>query len=277
MRLAHARLILAFLAVSLTWNLAYAQPDASRHDDINWLREELERKNSTLKSFDAELARLGGVMDAHRSGYLNAISAGNEYAIFKYAHFRWLDGNARAIFTWQIIVLYVISILTFALVSGAIFFSLRGLRKSLPSSAGGRAQTQAVLHLVDTVAKSDMDPDSKKGFVDTVLGDMKDKDTTLRINSTGIEVVTATSWVLVLVIAFGYLYLFVSEVMDIDEVSFGLPKGVESPASQANVQQAQTAQPSAVPTASNSTSYDGAETPVGSPDCSGEGCDPPGE
>ncbi|WP_234463825.1 hypothetical protein [Paracoccus caeni] len=112
------------------------------------------------------------------------------------------------------------TIITFIVASLAIATALLGLR---PSFRILGARTELEVEIDGLVAEIGGEAEKILGAKERLLGRFAGLSTDINIGPSGIRVTSAATWMIVLMIAFVYIYLFITEVMEIREVNSGAP------------------------------------------------------
>jgi hypothetical protein len=227
-------------------------------NSVDTEKADLRRENEELRTRNADyLKALEAASQLVDVNFIAALREQNNYAIEKYRHLAWLDGYAKQLFVWQIVALWVLSFITLIVTLMAIGTALSGLRTSFRILGSRTELEQEIDGLVSSLGA---DPQSASAAKEKLLIKFSGSAASIDVGPSGIKVTSAATWVIVLLIAFGYLYLFVTEVMDIKEINFGMPEtGAMS--------QTDSAPSGGTPTGKS-------EAP---PTCEGEECDRPGD
>jgi hypothetical protein len=219
---------------------------------------DLRRENQELRTKNADyLKALEEASQLIDVNFIDAMREQNNYAIEKYRHLSWLDGYAKKLFVWQITALWGLSAITLAVTLMAIVTALSGLKTSFRIMGSRTEMEQEIDGLFSGLGA---DPQSASAAKERLLSKFSGSAADIDVGPSGIKITSAATWVTVLLIAFGYLYLFVTEAMNISEINFGMPET-------GGVSQTDSAPP-------GRTSNGKTEPP---PTCEGEACDRPGD
>lgn len=258
-------LVSALLLTMFLWPDRAPERASQTVSTIDQLREDIEKKNATIANFQNEIKRLNQALTHDKQVLRRAILANNEYVVWKFSYLKWIDQNSKNLFRWQVVVLYLVSVLTLGVVGFAIVHAVRELGRSLPRDPTLRGRAMDLISVEKAISESGLDAEATQRIY-AGLTDNEGKVTNLTFGSTGVTVASAASWVLVLVIAFAYLYVFVTEVMRAETITFALPS-IDHPAD-----------PSSPPLAgSGGPNTADVIPPKNNASCSGAACDPPGE
>lgn len=238
------------------------------------LNHDIEKKNSTIANFQKEINRLNEILTYDEQILQQAITANNEYVISKFEYLKWMDDNSKKLFKWQLLVLYLISFLTLAVVGFAIVHAVRELSRSLPRDPTLRGRALDLISVEKIISENGLSDEATKRIYDGMT-DSEGKVTNFTFGSAGVTVASAASWVLVLVIAFAYLYVFVTEVMKAETITFGTPS-IDHPEESSSPNLASSSDPNAVNITQPNVNTNANSNTDNNP-CSGEACDPAGE
>lgn len=136
------------------------------------------------------------------ASYYTALKWDYEYAIRMRKHTDWL-------FWWQLISVYALLGVTILIVLFGVYVSVRELGKAM------RASTVAAQQPASTVAgKQPTSIDDNPEVAADELAEATPGQHTLKLSATEARITTTLTGVVILVLALGYLYLFVDKVMD---------------------------------------------------------------
>jgi hypothetical protein len=156
-------------------------------------------------------AQLGGLAAEERAALSEWRVAYARQQVARAAHERSLSRHAEKIFDWQLVSLRLLTFITILMTLAGLVVAAREIPRSLrpvspPPAAPAGGDPAAEVPGGGTPHQVVLGPGN-------------------------VSVTTAAAWVVMLALALGYLYLFVSEVMELEPTDFGAQGGsdVETP------------------------------------------------
>ena len=207
----------AYLVLVIMVGCAGAEPVSAQAGPPDNLTE-LQKENTALRSvLDKMEAELKIFYSARQSGQEKINKVYNNSVVDFYRYSNDLRDHADSILSWQLISAYIVLVMVVLVTGLGIFLSFIEVRAALRIPEKVLAIASDAKPNPDTVSEGEPD--------ETYAGKTEDgrgasKGTTLIISPDKLQITSAVTGVVILVISLGFLYLFVSSVLTVKPGDF---------------------------------------------------------
>lgn len=164
-------------------------------------------------------AQLQALQAERDSGYLDAIRSYHASLVDHYAYQAELRDQARSVLGWQLFSAYVLLGLVALVVILGVALSFLEVRSGLVSSRLVPALSKAVADAVpDPPPDPVLDPALEPAEPAPAAPAVVDHRHSITLSATSLQVTSAITGVIILVISLGFLYLFVDKVLELKPV-----------------------------------------------------------